>query len=259
MEARRVAIALNNIAVSLLCKGRVNEALESFGDAVAILKQISSTDMGCDSRSTSTVLEGAALSDMLQRANFHLSLSYNQANESEYQLPLTFTVVAEDDIAPAVAKIVERDMGTDDWLQSSSVLLVRLEQQQQQQQHQDKPINMDLESALILLNFGNAYRSSTIGDVDYFCHGALKLYELSYSLLQSSVAHVKEHSSTEHEHHLACFLMVLQAFLSLGICMGLGDQIERSYLDYQDMKESFQLVHTLQRQVFQQTNVAAAA
>jgi tetratricopeptide (TPR) repeat protein len=174
------AIALNNNAVSLLSKGHLNEAMETFADGIQVLRN--ANEEPCAQRE-------AEARQKVHKADQTLSESQFKKTSQPGCEGVEVQVITEDDIAESVRNIVHDAINSS---QTLKLFLIRIELIPKNEVEIQKHMG-GLIAALLLNNFGNAYISAAI--IETNSHRALDLWEAAYKLFQLACSNLVAISS----------------------------------------------------------------
>lgn len=245
------AIALNNHAVSLLSKGYLNDAMETFADGIQVLR--SASEDQCDE------LE-ADVRERVSKAEQRLSGSQFKKASHTVVHGVEITVITEEDIAESVRNIVH------DAIKSTHTLklfLIRIEILSKNEVDLQKHMG-GLIAALLLNNFGNSYISSAIIESDP--QKALDLWEAAYKLFQLACSNLVAISSKNFkieydELTVRLFplsVLILQNLDRISTVLGLLPDARTYHSTMIDVLESFIKMDALYRTVAGQAAAAAA-
>jgi hypothetical protein len=217
-RAYTAAIALNNVGVSLLERGSYLQATEAFQDAMNVMKEISATCAEQGSRKRP--LAFSTLDAKLHKA------SYNLATCVKDDSRMNFCVLTEED-SPAVITKALQDKNT--FFYSATTFLIRIEKSMRDGEISE----VDIESSIILHNFGNVYKclattATTASSAKELCEGALKLFEFSFSLLQN-----------HDEDYLPISILILRSLASFALTLGKEREAESYYLHMLELEDCF--------------------
>lgn len=245
------AIALNNNAVSLLSKGHLNEAMETFADGIHVLR--SANEEPCAQLEADSRLKVLKADQRLSESQFKKA-SQPVCNGVE------ITVITEDDIAESVRNIVHDAIKS---TQTLKLFLIRIELLSKNEVEIQKHMG-GLIAALLLNNFGNSYISSAIIESD--AHRALDLWEAAYKLFQLACSNLVAISSKNFkieydELTVRLFplsVMILQNLDRISTVLGFLPDARTYHSTMIDVLESFIKMDALYR-VFSGQAAAAAA
>ena len=244
-EAARTAIALNNIAVSLLVRHSYGQALEVFKDAVAILKSI----LPQEESPTIQVQWWNLLGSSLQKATRNLARCEQVTGaDSLYD----FCIFNEENTHQILEELQQGEQS----LPLKTIPLIRIELEGRSFGDVIDGLDSNFEAAIILYNFGSCYRllASTTSDMDLAqsaITGAFDLYDISRTLLQED--RIDEMDSLQY---LPILLLVIRAQAEIATCVEM-DPFERQDLiaSYWDAKETAEGLHD----IFKEVTAASAA
>jgi tetratricopeptide (TPR) repeat protein len=238
-RAYTVAIALNNMGVSLLERGSYHQAMETFQDAISVMEEISAS-FSEQEMSRKRALNFSTLDAKLRKATYNLAKCDAVKDNSD----MNFCVLTEDE-SPAVVAAALQDESM--FFDSSTTFLIRIEKS-----IRDCEISeVDFESSIILYNFGNVYNSlattaPSTACANELCEGAFNMFELSYELLQNS-----------NEESLPVSILILRSLAAFALTtLGIACEAEAYYSYMLDRVDSFLEIAYL---LVDSSEIAAAA
>jgi hypothetical protein len=174
-----VAIALNNVGVSLLERGSYHESMEAFRDAVSVMNEISATSHQ-QKISRKRPISSSALDAKLRKANYSLSVC-DPVQDSN----MTFCVLTEEESESVIGVALQDETTFFDY---TTTFLIRIEKSMLNCEN----TNVDLQSSIMLQNFGSvfkclAFTAPSAACAKQYCKDSFKLFQLSYSLLKRDI------------------------------------------------------------------------
>jgi hypothetical protein len=225
MSIQRVAIALNNMGVSLLERGCYDLARETFQDAVCVMKEVFASSSRQQEEPGKRPLSASTLDDKLQKAS--CNLSHTSSFEAAHNSKIDLCVLTEEESATVIGAALCQEL-----LSASSLtttFLVRMEGKLDQ----GCASHLDISSSIILYNYGNAYKclattAETAACAKQFCQGAFQLFQLSHSLLE------KTNLQDDDEGDLELFvpimsILILQNLVSFALILGMECEAQTYY------------------------------
>jgi hypothetical protein len=239
-RAYTVAIALNNLGVSLLERDSYPEAKEAFQDAISVMMEISAK---CEEQKMSTKrsLSSSTLDAKIRKASYNLSNCAAVKDDSKIKF-CVFT--KEESAAVTGAALQDENMFYD----SSTTFLIRIEKTI----HDCENSGVDLESSIILHNYGNVYKclattANTSACAKELCQGAFRLFQLSYSLL-----------GRDEEGSPPISILILRSLACFASTLGMDREAKAYYSHMLNLKDSFLEMYDLFSE-WNQIEAAAAA
>jgi hypothetical protein len=219
-RAYTAAIALNNVGVSLLERGSCLQAREAFLDAMNVMKEISI--ICAEQVSGKRPLAFSTLDAKLHKASCNLANCVAVKDD----LRMNFCVLTEEE-SPAVIAAALQDENM--FFNSSTTFLIRIEKSMRDGEISD----VDIESSIILHNFGNVYKclattATTASCAKELCEGALKLFEFSFSLL-------RKHDGD----YLPVSILILRSLASFASGLGMEYEAESHYSHMLELEDYF--------------------
>jgi tetratricopeptide (TPR) repeat protein len=237
-RAYTVAIALNNMGVSLLERGSYDQAMETFQDAISVMTEItaSSTEQEMPRKRP---LGFSTLDAKLRKATYNLA----NCDTAKHDSKMNFCVLTGDESPAVVAAALQNE---NMFFDSSTTFLIRIEKSI----HDCLISAVDFDVSLILHNFGNAYNclattATTAACAKELCEGALKMFEVSYALFQNS-----------KEESLPVAIIILRSLAAFASTLGMGREAEAYYAYMLELTDSFFAMDYL---LTESTEISAAA
>lgn len=233
-EAYAAAVALNNIGVSLLQRHSFRPAMEAFNDALAIMRDLSRYSVDESGKSFHPRAMGSIsrVGDKLRRARQDLASSIASVVYNKERADIDFCVLTENEAATVVI----------DALKSQSVFtkntcfLIRIESYDA-----DELVELDLESAVILQNYGNVYRCLAFVSepikARQHSENAFKLFNLAFSLLRGQCD--DEMSEDVPSKFLPISILILRSLVTFAAILGMNEQEKEFDSHMSDFRDLF--------------------
>lgn len=233
------AMALNNMAVSLLERHAYTEALEIFNDAVSIVKEVFSTSASLSQQQEEDHRQTLELLDAkLHKGAFYLAQCDQRTIEttthhrsSSDNTAVHFCVFSEEECETVIGAALKDRFNAASERRTAFLIRVELNGKSLDDCTQKNP---DFESSILLHNFATAYTclACTESCTDLarkYCQSAYQLYTLTYSLLQSRSQQDKESndqneddddSVLEQQQDLSVSILALKNLINLAEVLG---------------------------------------
>jgi tetratricopeptide (TPR) repeat protein len=221
-RAYTVAIALNNMGVSLLERGAYHQAMETFQGAISVMEEIAAS-CAEQEMSRKRPLNFSTLDAKLLRATYNLANCDAVKNDSK----MRFCVLTEDEIpAVVVAALQDETMFFD----SSTTFLFRIEKLIRASEISE----VDFECSIIWHNFGNVYNclattATTTAFANELCKSALHMFELSYARIYQN----------SNEESLPVSIIILRSLTAFSSTLGMTSEAEAYYSYMLDLQDYF--------------------
>jgi hypothetical protein len=236
LRAYTVAIMLNNMGIYLLEHGCYSEAMAEFQDAISVMREISTT--------TQQIVTGelplfSTLDEKLLKAN------YNFAHcDASKDTDMQFCVLTEGESAPVIWEALQ-DENT--FFNSSTTFLIRIEKSIRDCKSED----VKLDSSIILHNYGSLCQcltntATTAAVCAEKSYQALRLFELSYSLLQR-----------DEECALPILILILRGLVNTTSMLGMKRESDAYYSYILDAQGYFLARHCFLHESIQISAAAA--
>lgn len=230
-EAYSTAIALNNIGVSLLQQYSFRPAMAAFTDALAVMRDISRYAVDESGKTLHPRAMGSisTASEKLRRARQDLASSIVAVDKTT--LEIDFSIFTEND----AATVVGAALNNQNVFTGNTCYLITLESYDV-----DDLVELDLESSVILQNYGNVYRClafvSEPNKARQHAESAFKLFNLAFSLVCGQC---------EEEIHgdipsklLPISILILRNLIAFATILEMNEQVQvlTSHMsDYQEL------------------------
>jgi hypothetical protein len=232
-RAYTVAIALNNMGVSLLERDCYEQAMETFQDAVCVMKEIStSSSRQQEEPRKRPTISASILDAKLQKASCNLSRTSFEAHNSK----INFCVLTEEESAAVIGAALGQELSSAS--SSTTTFLVRMEGKLDQ----GCASHLDIASSIILYNYGSAYKClATIAETAYcakqFCQGAFQLFRLSHLLLEKT--NLQDDNEGDLELFVPMSILILQSLVSFALILGMECEAQTYYSHLMYQQEYF--------------------
>jgi hypothetical protein len=210
-----VAIALNNVGVSLLVRGAHREALLTFQDSVHVLRRVSAAEHADPTDHVTTN------NDMLRLAEKRLSVASRQPRASDGVYPISHEGSAFHGLcftADLADTTIFQFFPT--WIECSAVnLLFDREPSPRENEGQE----IELQFSLVLYNFAVAHsygaqntrtHPASEADVEMLQHGAVQLLKMAHRILDEDVNTAYWSSLNDSRLVLVCLSLMLMKVIA---------------------------------------------
>jgi tetratricopeptide (TPR) repeat protein len=216
------AMALNNMGVSLVERGRHSEAIDALKEATVLLRQLAQDEIRLSS--------SANIYKTLGNAYYNIYRCQTDIQSSIVSQGLC--VITEEEIAAVIRKSLSETTDT------SIIFLIRMELAPRSTPNGSNHV-ADMESSIILYNTSNAFlcmgaAADTTARAIKCARRAFKLYQLSYAILENMTGYTCPTISNESVAALIPFsILVLQMLVSVASMLGMTSDAE-----YYDCKKT---------------------
>lgn len=236
-KAYTVAVALNNMGVTLMERGCYQHAMGALADAISIMKEISVASQDPQAVTCQRSLHSyAAFESKLSKARSNI-FSSQPLDAKIASAANNFCVVTEEGCGTIIAPALLR--GQIFTTRVTFLIRIELEGKSIQECECREP---HLESACILQNFANAHASMSTVCTDpaqarLGLENAFKLFELAYSVLQNEES--EPDTVTTIAQVLPIMIMVLRSLVLLSSALRRDTEEEGYHADIINMGEVF--------------------
>jgi len=243
-RAYRAAIALNNVAVDLLEKQCDMQALETFQDALALMKILTSKKNSEDLSHVSAVEQKVRKAS--ERVSKPTRLKRNRPG-------MTFTVLSDDDDCRAAMDGIsygESPSGkTAAHPSATHALLIRIEVYGTEGISPSQR-DADLDSAIILQNFGLSYLSASSAAISravrhILRQSAVRLLQLAQTIVANRASDSSDEGNDVVEKLFIVSLVSTKSMSQAFMAMGNGNDLERK------VKQCFEHLNNLETAIRQ--------
>ena len=248
-EAAKTAIALNNIAVSLLVRHSYGQALEVFNDAVVILRSVLPQDQ--EDLPTAQVQCWNLLVLSLQKATRNLARCEQTTGAASLH---DFCIFNEENSRQILEALQQGEQS----ISLKSTALIRIELEGRSFGDVIDVFDGNFEAAIILYNYASCYRflASTTSEVNlaqYAVTGAFNLYDIARTLLQEDRT-----NEMDALQYLPILLLVIRAQTEIATYMEMEPSERQDLIiSYWDAKQTAEDLHDIFKEV--RADSAAAA
>ena len=252
---RMAAISLNNTGASLVERQCYNQAIAAFKDAVSVMKAVTATSASSlrdPTKASSNQLTVPSpthedhcstfhIESLLRKASHSLSNPHPDLDPTQGIVAVKIRVLTHDE-SFAVTKETLRQEERD--FESSTSFLIRIETDTCSFIN-DQGRFLDIESSIMVHNFGSAYRClATLADTPavtiQLFQSAFKFSKLSYSILQNCLWHTGSQDNDQGGDLMeAICIIYLQTLASYASALGKPCDAEIWYSRLTEAKSSF--------------------
>ena len=228
-EAYAAAVSLNNVGVSLLQHHSFVPAMAAFNDALAIMRDLSryavdESGKSLHPRAMSTI---SAAGEKLRRARQDLASSISSVVGKE-RAEIDFCILTDNEAATVVIDALK----TQSVFTKNTCFLIRIESYEV-----DELVELDLESSVILQNYGNVYRClaflSEPNKARQHSENAFKLFNLAFSLLRGQC------EDEIDEDVLPISILILKSLVAFAAILEMNEQEEMFNSHMSDFRDLF--------------------
>lgn len=217
-EAYATAVALNNIGVSLLQRHSFRPAMAAFNDALAVMRDLSRYAVDESGKSLHPRAMGSisTAGEKLRRARQDLARSIVSVVDKTRE-EIDFCILTENEAATVVVNALHNQS----ILTKNTCFLIRIESYDV-----DELVELDLESSVILQNYGNVYRCLALvsepNKARQHSENAFKLFNLAFSLLRGQCE--DEISEDVPSRFLPISILILRSLVTFAAILEMNEQ-----------------------------------
>ncbi len=232
-EAYAAAVALNNIGVSLVQRHSFRPAIAAFNDALAIMRDISRYAVEESGKSLHPRALGSisTTGEKLRRARQDLASSIG-SSVGKPGGEIDFCLLTENEAATVVVEALK----SQSVFTKNTCFLIRIESYDA-----DELVELDLESSVILQNYGNVYKCLALlsepNKARQHSENAFKLFNLAFSLLRGQCE--DDMDEDVPSKYLPISILILRSLVAFAAILELNEQAKVFDSQMSDFRDLF--------------------